>query len=198
MKKRINIKNIIGVLILIFFAGGIAGFGYRVIVTAGEVPGKLSSIAVAVNNLNYSGYTMDKVKKVGYDNMKYGYMDDLMLARMNSVDQYYESERMEEVRAVNDLTAMSQKTADKLAYEKAKSEQEAARKAAKEAALAAERAAEAKRKAIMAQVENARNGTMPIDTGGSGDTGSGDTASRGGKRENQCMPTVTERVWGNM
>ena len=180
MKKKINIKNIIGVLILIFFAGGIAGFGYRVIVTAGEVPGKLSSIAIAANNLNYSGCTMDEVKKVGYDNMKYGYMDDLMLAQMNSVDQYYESERMEEIRAINDLTAMSQKTADKLAYETAKAEQEAAQKAAQDAALAAQRAAEAKKRAIIAQIESEKNGS--INTGGSSDTGSGDTASRGGKK----------------
>lgn len=185
MKKRIRIKNIIGVLILMFFAGGIAIFGYRVIVTAGEVPGKLSSIAIVANNLNYSGYTMEKVKKVSYDHMKYGYMDALMLAQMDSVDQYYESERMEEIRAVNDLTAMSRKTEDKLAYEKAKAEQEAAQKAAKDAALAASRAAEAKKRAIMAQMENQGNGTdgnHSINTGDSSDTGSGDTASKGGKK----------------
>lgn len=182
MKKKISIKNIIGVLILMFFAGGIVAFGYRVIVTSGEVPGKLSSIAIAANNLNNSGYIMEEVKKVSYDNMKYGYMDDLMLAQMNSMDQYYESERMEEIRAVNDLTAMSRKTADKLAYEKAKAAQEAAQKAAKDAALAAERAAEAKKKAIMARIENERNGNVPINTGDSNDTGSGDTASKGGKK----------------
>ena len=182
MKKKISIKKIIGVLILIFFAGGITGFGYRVIVTAGGVPGKLSSIAITANNLNYSGYTMNEIKKVSYDNMKYGYMADLMLAQMDLMDQYYESERMEEIRAINDLTAMSQKTADKLAYETAKAEQEAAQKAAQDAAEAKKRVAEAKKKAIMAQIESERNGTIPVDTGGSSDTGSGDTASRGGKK----------------
>lgn len=180
MKKKISIKNIIGVLILIFFAGFVVALGYRVIVTADEVPGKLGCIATAANNLNYSGRTIDKVKKVSYDTMKYGYMDDLMLAQMNYMDQYYESERMEEVRAVNNLTAMSEKAADKLAYEEAKAEQEAAQKKAREAALAAAAAAEAKKKAVMAKVDGTQSVT--IDTGDSSDTGSGDTASRGGKK----------------
>ena len=52
--------------------------------------------------------------------MKYGYMDDMRLAQMDVLDKTYESERMEEIRAINNLTAMSEKTTDKLAYEEAK------------------------------------------------------------------------------
>ena len=174
MKKKANIKNIICILLLIFFAGIIFVFGYRVIVTSDDLPGKLGSVAIAAKNLNYSGNSMEEVAKVSYDTMKYGYMDDLEMNRMDYLDQLYATERMDEIRATNDLTAMSEKTADKVAYQKAKEEQEAAAKAAQAAALAAEQAKEAKKQAVLA----AKNA---IDTGDSSDTGSGSTASNGGK-----------------
>ena len=126
MKNRIQIKTIIGIIVLVLITAAIAVFGYRVVVTSGELPGKLSSVAVAAANENYTVPAMHKVQKVSYDTMKYGYMDDLLLAQMNTMDQYYDSERLEEIRAINNLTAMSEKTADQLAYEKAKADQEAA------------------------------------------------------------------------
>ena len=174
MKKKVNVKNIICILLLIFFAGFIFVFGYRVILTSGDLPVKLGSVAIAAKNLNYSGFSMEEVTKVSYDTMRYGYMDDLMIERMDYLDQAYATERMDEIRATNDLTAMSEKTADKVAYQKAKEEQEAAKKAAQAAALAAEQAKEAKQQAILA----AKNA---INTGDSSDTGSGSTASNGGK-----------------
>lgn len=182
MKKKIRISTIIGVLILLLFTCVIIVFGYRVVVTSGELPGKLSSISVAANNLQYFGPEMNNVQKVDYDTMKYGYMDSLMLAQMDMLDQYYESERMEEIRAINNLTAMSQKTADKLAYEKAKAEQDAAEERAKKAAAAAELAKQAKQRAIAEAVKNNSNGTTRINTGDSSDTGSGSTASKGGRK----------------
>lgn len=178
MKKKSSIKTIIGILVLFLFAGLIAVFGYRVIVTADEVPGKLGSVSVAAGNLNYSGCMMEKVQKVSYDTMRYGYMDDLLLAQMDTMDRYYESERMEEIRAINDLTAMSEKTADKLAYEQARAEREEAEKKAEQAARLAEAAKEAKIRAIAEQINNRENGNFPINTG----DGSGDTASKGGKK----------------
>lgn len=178
MKKKGSIKTIIGIFVLFLFAGLIVVFGYRVIVTADEVPGKLSSVSVAASNLNYSGYMMEKVQKVSYDTMRYGYMDDLLLAQMDTMDRYYESERMEEIRAINNLTAMSEKTADKLAYEQAKAEREEAEKKAQQAAKLAEAAKAAKIKAIAEQINNKANGN----TSYSSDTGSGDTAAKGGKK----------------
>lgn len=178
MKKKGSIKTIIGIFVLFLFAGLIVVFGYRVIVTADEVPGKLSSVSVAASNLNYSGCMMEKVQKVSYDTMRYGYMDDLLLAQMDTMDRYYESERMEEIRAINNLTAMSEKTADKLAYEQAKAEREEAEKKAQQAAKLAEAAKAAKIKAIAEQINNKANGN----TSYSSDTGSGDTAAKGGKK----------------
>ena len=182
MKKKSNFKTVIWILILLLFAGLIAVFGYRVIVTADEVPGKLSSISVAAGNLNYSGSTMKKVQKVSYDVMKYGYMDDMLLAQMDTLDERYEFERMEEIRAINNLTAMSEKTADKLAYQQAKAQREEAEKLAKEAARLAQMAKEAKIRMIAQQLREKEEGNSAINTGGSGNTGSGDTASKGGKK----------------
>lgn len=160
--------------------------GYRVAVTSYELPGRLSSVSVAAYNLNYYGYTMESVQKVSYDTMKYGYMDDLLLVKMDMLDNFYDNERMEEVRAVNNLTAMREKTADKLAYEKAKAEQEEADRQARLAAEAAEKAREAQIRQLMAAMEAEENGengkTVNIDTGDRSDTGSGDTASKGGKK----------------
>ncbi|MCI8507737.1 MAG: hypothetical protein HFJ06_04140 [Lachnospiraceae bacterium] len=182
MKKKGNLKTIIWILVLFLFAGLIAVFGYRVIVTADEVPGKLSSISVAAGNLNYSGCTMKKVQKVSYDVMKYGYMDDLLLAQMDTLDARYEFERMEEIRAINNLTAMSEKTADKLAYQQAKAQREEAEKIAKEAARLAQMAKEAKIRMVAQQIREKEEGNSTVSTGGSGNTGSGDTASKGGKK----------------
>lgn len=179
MKKKGNFKTVIWILILFLFAGLIAVFGYRVIVTADEVPGKLSSISVAAGNLNYSGCTMKKVQKVSYDVMKYGYMDDLLLAQMDTLDERYEFERMEEIRAINNLTAMSEKTADKLAYQQAKAQREEADKLAKEAARLAQMAKEAKIRMIAQQLREKEEGNSGINTS---NAGSGDTASKGGKK----------------
>lgn len=184
MKKKMSIKTIIGIVFLIMFAGVIGILGYRVIVTAADLPGRLVSIPAAVDNIGYLSYKIERVQKIDYNNMKYGYMDDLLLAQMDYIDRYYEEKQLEKIRAVNDLTAMSQKTADKLAYEKAKEEQEKAAEAAK---LAAEAAARAKKKKVQelaeqAKAEAAAAANAPIDTGGSGDTGSGNTKSNGGKK----------------
>ena len=188
MKKRIQVKTMIGILVLIFFALLIVVFGYRVVVTAGELPGKLSSVSVAAANENYEVPVLHKVQKVSYDTTKYGYMDDLLLAQMNTLDQYYDTEQLEQIRAVNDLTAMSEKTADRLAYEQAKAEKEEADRKALLAKQLAEQAKQEKMKQIAMQIENGGNGgngdstdRVAIDTGDSTDTGTGATASKGGK-----------------
>lgn len=196
MKHKIRISTVIGILLLLLFTAGIIVIGYRVVVTSGQVPGKLSSVSVAANNLQYSGPVLSEVQKVEYDTMKFGYMDNMLLAQMDYLDRYYESVRMEEVRAVNNLTAMSEKTADKLAYEAAKAEQEEAAQKAKLAAELAEKAKQAKMKAIADAVKNAENGgtaavggTTAIDTGDDSDTGSGSTASRGGRKGDPVYAT---------
>ncbi len=186
MKKKIRISTIIGVLILLLFTAGIIVFGYRVVVTSGELPGKLGSISVSAENLQYLAPVMSKVQKVDYDTMKYGYMDSMILAKMDALDQRYESERMEEIRAINNLTAMSQRTADKLAYEQAKAEQEEAERLAQLAAEAAENARQAK---IRALAESIRNKEEGVTTGDSGDTGSGSTASKGGRKGDPVYAT---------
>lgn len=158
--------------------------GYRVVATADELPGKLGCVAVAAENLQYYGATMEETQKVSYDTMKYGYMDDLMLAQMDVMDKEYEKERLEEIRAINNLTAMSEKTTDKLAYEAARKQLEEEAEKAKQAAALAEAARKARVAALVASMkaeEEAAN-MQDIDTGDSSDTGSGDTASKGGKK----------------
>jgi len=183
MKKKIQLKTVLGIIFILICTAATCVLGYRVAVASYELPGRLSSVSVAAYNLNYYGYTLESVQKVSYETMKYGYLDDLLLARMDKLDHYYDNERMEEVRAVNDLTAMSEKTADKLAYEKAKAEHEEAERQARLAAEAAERAKEARVRQLMAEWEREENGGVTnIDTGDSSDTGSGDTASKGGKK----------------
>lgn len=186
MKKKIRISTIIGVLILLLFTAGIIVFGYRVVVTSGELPGKLGSISVSAENLQYLAPVMGKVQKVDYDTMKYGYMDSMILAKMDALDQRYESERMEEIRAINNLTAMSQRTADKLAYEQAKAEQEEAERLAQLAAEAAENARQAKIRALAESIRNKEEGVTTVD---SGDTGSGSTASKGGRKGDPVYAT---------
>lgn len=185
MKGKIRISTAIGIVVLLIFTVLLIIFGYRVIVTSGELPGKLGSVSVAAENCRYVMPELERVQKVEYDKMKYGYMDDILLAQMNLLDQHYESVRMEEVRAINNLTAMSEKTADKLAYEQAKAERDEAVRLAKQAARLAEQARQAKIRAIVEAKINADRGiddTQNIDTGDSSDTGSGSTASRGGKK----------------
>lgn len=186
MKKKIRISTIIGVLILLLFTAGIIVFGYRVVVTSSELPGKLGSISVSAENLQYLAPVMSKVQKVDYDTMKYGYMDSMILAKMDALDQRYESERMEEIRAINNLTAMSQRTADKLAYEQAKAEQEEAERLAQLAAEAAENARQAKIRALAESIRNKEEGVTTVD---SGDTGSGSTASKGGRKGDPVYAT---------
>ena len=185
MKSKIRISTVIGIVVLLTFTVLLIIFGYRIIVTSGELPGKLGSVSVAAENCRYVMPELKRVQKVEYDKMKYGYMDDILLAQMDFLDQHYESVRMEEVRAINNLTAMSEKTADKLAYQQAKAEQDEAIRIARQAAALAEQARQAKIRAIVEAKLNADRGideTQNIDTGDSSDTGSGSTASRGGKK----------------
>lgn len=185
MKGKVRVSTIIGIFILLSFTVVLIIFGYRVIVTSGELPGKLSSISVAAANCRYVMPELQEVQKVEYDKMKYGYMDDMLLAQMDLLDQHYESVRMEEVRAINNLTAMSERTADRLAYEQAKAEREEAERQALQTARLAELAREAKKRQIANAIRNANNGEVTqtnIDTGDSSDTGSGATASKGGKK----------------
>lgn len=180
--RNVNIASIAAVLVLLVVTGVVAVFGYRVIATAGEVPGKLTSISVAANNLNYASSTMKKAQKVEYNTMKYGYMDGMMIAQMDNLDRKYENERMEEIRAINDLTAMSLKTADRIAYEQLKAQREEDAKKAIELAAKAEEEKQAKVRALVDSILNPPDDNINIDTGDSNDTGSGDTASRGGKK----------------
>lgn len=174
-----------GITLLAVFALGIAFVGYRVVITAGDVPGRLCSISTAAKNLNCVRSEISRAQKISYEEMRYGYMDDLLLAQMDDLDKRYESERMEEIRAVNDLTAMSDKTSDKIAYEKAQEEREKERQLALAAAKAVEAVRQSKMNALAAAVSGRgrvnADGTVFINTGGSGDTGSGDTASNGGQ-----------------
>ncbi|MBQ9983232.1 MAG: 3D domain-containing protein [Lachnospiraceae bacterium] len=127
---------------------------------------------------------MEAVQKVEYDTMKYGYMDDVLLAQMDYMDKQYEAERMEEIREINNLTAMSEKTSDKLAYEAARKQLEEEAKKAREAAAIAEAAKQARLDALVAaaKAEYYQEDVVDIDTGDSSDTGSGDTASKGGRK----------------
>lgn len=184
MKKLQKVKNVIAGIFLILLMGVIVVAGYRVVVTADELPGKLSCIATSANNLQAYAPMLSKTQKVSYDKMKYGYMDDLMLAQMDVLDQAYENERLEEIRAVNNLTAMSEKTTDKLAYEAAKKQLEEEAEKARQAAALAEAAKKARIQALLAQMEaeEAAENVQNIDTGDSSDRGSGDTASKGGRK----------------
>ena len=80
---------------------------------------------------------------------------------------------------------MSEKTADRLAYEKAKAEKEEADRKALLAKQMAEQAKREKMRQIALQVENGGSsdgsGRVAIDTGDSSDTGTGATASKGGQ-----------------
>lgn len=183
MKKKVKVTNIISVLMLILLAGVITVVGYRVVVTADEVPGKLGCVAVAAENEQYYSMQME-TQKVSYSTMKYGYMEDLMLAQMDELDKVYEAERLEEIRATNNLTAMSEKTMDKLAYEEIKKELEAKEEQAKLAEAIADAAKKARVQALLAErdAQAAGEDIVDIDTGDSSDTGSGDTKSKGGKK----------------
>lgn len=187
MKKKMNVKNIIGVFVLLLLTTIIVLVGYRVVVTADELPGKLGCVAVAAENQQYYGVTMEQAQKVSYDTMKYGYMDDVLLAQMDSMDREYETERLEEIRAINNLTAMSEKTTDKLAYEAAQKQLAEEAEKAKQAAALAEAAKKARVAALVDQMRAEQSaaddeGVVNIDTGDSSDTGSGDTASKGGRK----------------
>lgn len=183
MKKSFNIKNLISVCLLIVLTVVIAIVGYRVVVTADELPGKLGSVSVAAANTGTRKKVLNRVQKVSYDTMKYGYMDDLLLAQMDVLDKEYENERLEEIRRVNDLTAMRKKTLDKLAYEAAKKQLEEEAEKARQAAAMAEAARQARVQALIAAKEAEKNGdVINVDTGDDSDPGKGDTASKGGKK----------------
>lgn len=190
MKKKPDIQTVIGSVVLFLVAGAICVFGYRVIVKAKELPGKLSSVSVAADNLDQHVQDVTPFRKVSYDTMKYGYMEDLMVLRMNTIDAYYESEQMEEIRAVNNLTAMSEKTMDKIAYEKAKEEQEAVNQKKRDAAIAAELAKQAKQRADAQRLANAQYSSS---TGSGGDS---DTASRGGKKGDPVYASTNGKSLG--
>ncbi len=175
-KGKINIKTVVGIVVLGLVAIAISFFGYRVIVTAGEKPGKLSSISVAATNLNYNECSFKEVSKVSYETMKYGFMDGQMIKEMDYLDSVYERERMEEIRAVNDLTAMSEKTADRIAYAQLKAQRDAEIEKAKKAAEAAAAAKLAREKELENQRLFANSGYILTTN-----SGSGDTASSGGR-----------------
>ena len=175
MKKKIEFKRLIGILILLIITGAVWVFGYQEIVKAGELPGKLGSVSVAARNLDFIQVKQSPVQKISYDTMRYGYMDDLMLAQMDALDRSFDKERMEEVRAINNLTVMSEITLNKIAYQEAKAEREVMDQKKKEAALAASRAREAKiAQAKAAATQQKTYAVAPVSAG------SGDTASRGG------------------
>ena len=175
MKKKIEFKRLIGILILLIRTGAVCVVGYQVIVKAGELPGKLGSVSVAARNLDFIQVKQSPVQKISYDTMRYGYMDDLMLAQMDALDRSFDKERMEEVRAINNLTVMSEITLNKIAYQEAKAEREVMDQKKKEAALAASRAREAKiAQAKAAATQQKTYAVAPVSAG------SGDTASRGG------------------
>lgn len=196
MKKR-KLSTTLGAIFLIICGMGVLYMGYRVIYMSGEKPGKLVSLSTSADNLYYNENVseqrvLSKVQKVDYDTMKYGYLEDVNLTKMDYMDSYYDNERMEEVRAVNDLTAMNEWTTDQLEYEEDKKQQELAmqeaEKKAKEAEAAA-LAAEAEKKARIQQLaqEMLNPGSSSvtaagtyIDVGDSSDTGFGATASNGG------------------
>lgn len=196
MKEKIRISTILGIVGLFIFMIAIIIFGYRIIVTSGEVPGKLGSVPVAANNLQYYSPVLCKVQKVDYDLMKYGFLEDMLLAQMDDLDKYYEFERMEEVRAINNLTAMSEKTADRLAYEQAKAERDEAIEKARLAAAAAESARQAKIRAIAQAVAGGNRETAGAGTS-AGNTGSGDTASKGGKKGEPVYASTHGKSLGN-
>ncbi len=186
MKTKVKTSTVIGTLFLILFAGFLCFAGYRVIAKSNELPGKLVSVATAAQNRFYTRKPMGRIQKVDYEVMKYGYLDEMNLKKMTALDAYYDNERMEEVRAVNDLTAMEEWSSGILAYEEAKAEQEEAAKKAIAEAKAAQAAADAARRAKVQAITMSimhpnyiADGTT-IYTGDSSDLGSGATASRGG------------------
>lgn len=184
MKKSIHMKNLIGVITLLFLMAVVVIIGYRVVVTADDLPGKLGSVAVAAENVQPYKVMLEQIQKVSYDTMKYGYMDDMLLAQMDTLDREYETERIEEIRAINNLTAMSEKTSDKLAYETARKQLEAQAEAERQAAELAEIARKERIAALVAEAKakESGDGVTNIDTGDSSDTGSGETASKGGRK----------------
>ena len=196
MKKRFNIKNILGVMGLIAAVALVAVIGYRVVITSAEIPGKLSSVSVAAANLNYYGESLREVQKVSYDTMKYGYMDGLLLAQMDYLDKVSEDKHMEEIRAVRDLTAMSERTADRIAYEQLKAQREAEAEKARQEARLAEEAKKAEIDAMVDAILHPVTENTTIDTGDSSDTGSGDTASRGGKQGEPVYATTHGKSLG--
>lgn len=181
MKKSVRVKNLIGILVLLVATVFLVLVGYRVVVTADEIPGKLGSVATAAENVQYYGLSFEQAQKVDYETMKYGYMDDVQLAQMDALDKVYEAERIEEIRAINNLTAMSEKTSDMLAYEEAKKALEVKKEQARLAADLAEAAKKARIAQLLAE-QNQEDDYFNFVPGDDSDRGSGDTASKGGKK----------------
>lgn len=189
MKKKVKISTVIGILVLLFTTVVIGFVGYKVVAKSGELPGKLVSLSTAAENVYFSQgtseiRTMSRVQKVNYETMKYGYLDDVNLARMNYLDSYYESQQMDELRKKNDLTAMENWSSGILAYEDMKAQQE---EEAKRAIAEAEAAAAAAEAARHEQVQQIASSILQrdldsgyIDVGDSSNLGYGDTASNGG------------------
>jgi len=181
VKKSVRVKNLIGILVLLVATVFLVLVGYRVVVTADEIPGKLGSVATAAENVQYYGLSFEQAQKVDYETMKYGYMDDVQLAQMDALDKVYEAERIEEIRAINNLTAMSEKTSDMLAYEEAKKALEVKKEQARLAADLAEAAKKARIAQLLAE-QNQEDDYFNFVPGDDSDRGSGDTASKGGKK----------------
>lgn len=192
MKKKMNKSTVVGIVLILIATALIGYFGYRVVAKSGEMPGKLVSMATSAENVYFEKGTVEAktiadVQKVDFDTMKYGYLDQINLAQMASLDAMFDGNRMEEVRAKNDLTAMENWSSDLLAYEEFKAQQEKDAKEAQERAEAAAKAAEEARKQKVQQITSSIlnvgvgvGGEGFVNVGGSLDLGSGATATNGG------------------
>lgn len=174
-KSRVPVKNVIGGILLAAVAVLIAGLGYQVIAKAGELPGRLGSVPAAAGSLNVMYSVANEHQKISYESMKYGFMEDQLIAQMDLLDREAESRELEAIRSVNNLTAMFSRTSDKIAYDKVKAEREAEEKKRKDADLAAKLAQQARERAAEMRQRQSRYARLTIDTG------SGDTASKGGR-----------------
>ncbi len=174
-RKKVPVKNVLGGILLAAVAVLVAGVGYQVVAKAGELPGRLSSVPAAAGSLNRMYSVVNENQKISYYAMKYGFLEDQMIARMDLLDREAESRELEEIRSINNLTAMFSRTSDKIAYDRVKAEREAEEKKRKDAALAAEIAKQARERAALMRQRQSRYARVTLDMG------SGDTASNGGR-----------------
>ena len=175
MKQTVQI---LGILFLTVMTAVVVFAGYRVVVSAGELPGRLVSVARCAENTGYIGATLKSAVKIEYMDLENAYMEAILLAKLDIEDMRNDQRQMDEIRAINDLTAMSELTAEKEAYEQALAELEAKKQAAQFAAQAAAMAESQKREQIAKAIRN-----EPTETGyNPGTPGSSDTAASGGRK----------------